>query len=200
MGTTHKWFALAASSNCYYSRNILSAGRSLTLFAVPTYLLAVTFDPESISLRPVAPGDEDFLFAVYASSRGDDLESLGWSGDQIHEFLQMQYEAQQRFLKSEYGRAADQIILVDGAAVGRLLIERRDHEIRGVDVALLPEFRNQGIGSWLFAQLQSEATQARKPLRIQVIRFSPAIPLLERLGFVRTSETGTHYQMEWRPE
>jgi hypothetical protein len=34
---------------------------------------------------------------------------------------------------------------------------------------------------------------------LQVIRFSRAINLFERLGFVRTSETGTHFQMEWKP-
>ena len=172
----------------------------MTRFAVPTYLLPMPFDPKSLSLRPAAAADEDFLFDLYASSRGDDLASLGWSPDQVREFLRMQYEAQQRFLKNEYRRADDQIILIDGRTAGRLLVERRDHEIRGIDVALLPEFRNQGIGSWLFAQLQSESARTRKPLRIQVIRFNPAIALLERLGFSRTSETATHFQMEWRAD
>ena len=158
------------------------------------------FDPKTISLRPAAAGDEEFLFTLYASSRDDDLRELEWDEDRISEFLRMQYEAHQRFLKSEYQFADDQIVLMNGEGIGRVLVERRDHEICGVDIALLPEFRNQGIGSWLFAQLQSEATRTRKPLRIQVIRFSPAIKLLERLGFVRTSETGTHYQMEWQAE
>jgi GNAT superfamily N-acetyltransferase len=155
------------------------------------------FDPETLSLRPAAAGDEEFLFTLYASSRDDDLRELEWDKDRISEFLRMQYEAQQRFIKSEYRFADDQIVLMNGAGIGRVLVERRDHEIRGVDIALLPEFRNQGIGTWLIAQLQSEVSRAHKPLRIQVIRFSPAISLLERLGFARTSETGTHYQMEW---
>jgi GNAT superfamily N-acetyltransferase len=155
------------------------------------------FDPETLSLRAAAAGDEEFLFSLYASSRDDDLRELQWDDDRISEFLRMQYEAQQRFIKSEYQVADDQVVLMNGAGIGRILVERRDHEIRGVDIALLPEFRNQGIGSWLIAQLQSEASRAHKPLRIQVIRFSRAISLLERLGFARTSETGTHYQMEW---
>ena len=113
----------------------------------PSYLATMGFESEAISLRPVAPGDEEFLFAVYASSRGDDLESLGWNSAQIREFLESQYEAHRRVLQSEYRHAEDQVILVNGAAAGRLLVERRDHEIRGVDVALLPEFRNQGIGT-----------------------------------------------------
>ena len=181
-------------------KKVILASAALMYHSEPSYLATMGFESEAISLRPVAPGDEEFLFAVYASSRGDDLESLGWSSAQIREFLESQYEAHRRVLQSDYRRAEDQIILVNGAAAGRLLVERRDHEIRGVDVSLLPEFRNQGIGALLLVQLQTEATRAQKPLRIQVIRFSPAIGLLERLGFVRTSETGTHYQMEWRPE
>jgi len=157
-------------------------------------------DPNSLSLRLVGPEDEQFLFTVYASSRSNELESLGWNADQIREFLQMQYAAQERFLESEYRRADDRIIMMNGEPVGRLLVERRDHEIRCIDVALLPQFRNRGIGSRLFAQLQSESSRTGKPLRIQVIRFSPAVALFERLGFVRTSETGTHFQMEWQVE
>lgn len=160
----------------------------------------MALDPEKLSFRPATVDDEAFLFNLYASSRGDDLRQLEWEEQRINEFLKLQFEAQQRFLENEYRRPDDRIVLMNGEAIGRVLVERRDHEIRGVDVALLPEFRNKGIGSWLITQIQSEASRARKPLRIQVIRFSPAVALLERLGFVRTSETGTHFQMEWQAD
>ena len=153
----------------------------------------------SISLRPVTAGDEDFLLEVYKSSRGDDLRGLGWAEDRISEFLDMQYEAQQRFYESEYKRVADEIILLAGKPAGRMIVERRDYEIRGVDLALLPEHRGAGVGAFLIAKLQEEAKRVNKPLRFQVIRFNRAVSLFERLGFVRTSETGTHFQMEWTP-
>ena len=111
----------------------------------------------------------------------------------------MQYEAQQHFYESEYKRADDEIILWEGEPAGRLVVERREHEIRCVDVALLPEHRNSGIGTFLIQELQNEARREKKPLRLQVIRFNRAVNLFERLGFVRTSETGTHFQMEWTP-
>jgi GNAT superfamily N-acetyltransferase len=153
----------------------------------------------SISVRPVTDGDEEFLLEVYKSSRGDDLRGLDWDENRISEFLGMQYEAQQHFYESEYTRAADEIVLVAGKPAGRLIVEYCEHEIRCIDLALLPEHRNGGVGSWLIRQLQEESTRARKPLRLQVIRFNRAVNLLERLGFVRTSETGTHFQMEWTP-
>jgi len=151
----------------------------------------------SIRLRPATPEDEQFLLKVYKSSRGDDLRELGWDEDRISEFLDMQYEAQQRFLESEYKRVTDQIVLLEEEPAGHLFVERRDHEIRCIDIALLPEYRNAGIGALLLRQLQDEAERAGKPLRLQIIRFSRAVSLLDRLGFVRTSETGTHFQMEW---
>ena len=153
---------------------------------------------QSISVRPVTVEDEDLLLEIYKSSRGDDLRGLGWAEDRISEFLGMQYEAQQHFDESEYKQAADEIILWKGEPAGRLIVERREHKIRCVDVALLPAHRNRGIGTFLIRKLQDEARHERKPLRLRVIRFNRAVSLFERSGFVRTSETGTHFQMEWR--
>jgi len=155
---------------------------------------------ESISLRAATTEDDEFLLELYKSSRGDDLRELGWDEHRISEFLDMQYEAQQRFNRDEYPQAVDQIVLLEGKPVGRWLVERREQEIRGVDLALLPADRNRGLGSFLIRRLQDEARRADQPLRLQVIRFSRAVNLFERLGFTRTSETGTHFQMEWQPE
>jgi GNAT superfamily N-acetyltransferase len=153
----------------------------------------------SISLRPIAPEDSTFLLNLYKSSRGDDLRGLGWDDERISEFLDMQYEAHQRFHASEYKKAVDQVVLRGNEAVGRVTFEPREHEIRCVELALLPGHRNVGIGTRLIRELQTEAKRQKKPLRLQVIRFSRSVSLFERLGFQRISETGTHFQMEWRP-
>ena len=154
---------------------------------------------DSISFRPVTDGDEQFLLELYRSSRGDDLRGFDWDEDRISEFLGMQYESQKLFYQTDYQRATDEIVLIEGQPAGRLIVERREHEIRCVDIALLPAHRGSGVGSFLIRKLQDETAQINKPLRLQVIRFSRAVTLFERLGFVRTSETGTHFQMEWRP-
>ena len=79
------------------------------------------------------------------------------------------------------------------------MFEPREHEIRCVDLALLPPHRNSGVGTQLLRDLQNDAKRQKKPIRLQVIRFSRAVSLFERLGFQRISETGTHFQMEWTP-
>ena len=92
----------------------------------------------SISLRPVTTEDAPFLLTLYKSSRGDDLRGLGWEEERVSEFLDMQYEAQQRFHANEYQQPVDQIVMRDGEPIGRLMFEPREHEIRCVDIALQP--------------------------------------------------------------
>jgi GNAT superfamily N-acetyltransferase len=154
---------------------------------------------DSISTRPVTRDDADFLLLLYKSSRGDDLRGLGWDEDRIDEFLGMQYQAQQKFYESDNQNTIDEIILLDGESAGRLIVKRSEDDIRCIDLALLPEYRSRGAGTVLLRKLQEEASAANKPLRLQVIRFNRAVGLFERLGFVRISETGTHFQMEWTP-
>ena len=154
---------------------------------------------DPIIFRPVTEADKDFLLELYQSSRGDDLRGLDWDEGRISEFLSFQYEAQQVFYEIDYQQASDEVLLIEGEPAGRLIVDRREHEIRCVEIALLPAHRGAGVGTLLIQRLQDEASQTNKPLRLQVIRFSRAVNLFERLGFVRTSETGTHFQMEWRP-
>src|SRR2546430_14447283 len=153
---------------------------------------------ESITLRPVHETDEDFLIELYKSSRGDDLRGLGWDEDRISEFLEMQYVAQ-RNLQGDHQRVSDQLVLMSGKPIGRLVVETSADEIRCVDLALLADYRNRGVGTLLIQRLQEQARPANIPLRLQVIRFNRAVSLFERLGFRRTRETGTHFQMEWLP-
>ena len=94
---------------------------------------------------------------------------------------------------------------MDGQPAGRLYVSREEDDIRIVDVALLPEYCNRGIGTTLLRGLQSEAAAAGKPLatagrllRIHVERFNPALRLYERLGFHPIADRGVYLFMEWR--
>ena len=90
-------------------------------------------------------------------------------------------------------------MLMSGKPIGRLSVATRADEIRCVDLALLADYRNQGVGNAAHSTTPGAGAPANLPLRLQVIRFNRAVNLFERLGFRRTSETGTHFQMEWLP-
>jgi predicted GNAT family acetyltransferase len=89
------------------------------------------------------------------------------------------------------------VIVVDGQPVGRLYVARWAEEIRVVDIAVLPEYRNRGIGSALLRDLMAEAAAAGKPLSIHVERFNPAVRLYARLGFAPAGDAGVYLLMRW---
>ena len=161
----------------------------------------VTNDGRSaaISLRSVRPDDRAFLLSVYASTREPELATVvDWDAAQKAAFVRMQFDAQHAYYQEHYAAASFDIILVGGQPAGRLYFERALEEFRIIDIALLPEFCNRGIGTTMLKGLQSEAAAAGKPLRIHVERFNPALRLYERLGFRQIDDRGVYLFMEWR--
>ena len=150
-----------------------------------------------LNLRPATPDDEPFLLEVYASTRIDELAALGWNDDQKLAFIKMQFLARER----TYPRVDDRIILLDGRAVGRMLVDRNEAEILLRDIALLTEYRNTGIGSRLINDLMQEAAAAGKPIKLHVVSSSPAVRLYERLGFRRSGDESevAYLEMKWVP-
>ena len=54
---------------------------------------------EAITLRPVSPADEKFLCDVYSSTRTEELAQVPWGDEQKAAFLQMQFDAQDRYYR-----------------------------------------------------------------------------------------------------
>ncbi len=153
----------------------------------------------AIELRPIRPGDEPFLYEVYASTRQEELAVVPWDDAQKAAFLQMQFAAQHAHYQEHFAGAAFDIVLVDGQPAGRLYVARWPGEIRIIDVAILPTFRNRQLGTRLITRLQEEAAVARKPVRIHVERLNPALRLYERLGFRTIEDKGVYLFLEWQP-
>jgi predicted GNAT family acetyltransferase len=68
-----------------------------------------------------------------------------------------------------------------------------------VDIALVPEFRNAGIGTALLRDLLAEGAAAGKRVSIHVERFNPALRLYARLGFRQVEDKGVYLLLEWTP-
>lgn len=154
--------------------------------------------PSLLALRPVAPGDEQLLLAVYASTRADELAQIPWAEAQREAFLKMQLAARDRSYRMYYQGLEDRIILFDNRPAGRLLVVRGSEEFRLADIALLPEYRRAGIGTALVKELMEEAGRRGLPLRLQVEKPNEqARRLYERLGFTTKGENDTHFQMEY---
>ena len=156
-------------------------------------------DTPTVAFRSIRPDDEPFLYRVYASTREEELRPVDWTPAQKAAFLLQQFQAQHAFYQEQYARARFEVILRDGEPIGRLYVDRRDDEVRIVDIALLPEHRSTGIGSGILRSLLAEAAGAGKPVRVHVERLNPARRLYDRLGFVPIEDKGVYWLLEWRP-
>ena len=156
--------------------------------------------PASITLRSVQDTDAAFLLAVYASTRAAELSLVNWSTEQKQDFVEMQFNAQKAHYARYYPAAEYSIILRDGAPIGRLIVDRSGPKLLLMDIVLLPEHCNQGIGTGIIHDLMAEADQAGKPVRLHVESFNPARRLYQRLGFYPVGESGIYYEMEWKAD
>jgi ribosomal protein S18 acetylase RimI-like enzyme len=155
-----------------------------------------TVDYSTISFRPVVAEDHEFLAALYASTREDELRDTGWPDAQKAAFLRMQFEAQLAHYAEHYAEAERNIILLAGEPIGRLWIYRMPSEIRIVDISLIPSARKRGIGRFLLERVIAEAAAKRAKVTIHVERFNPAMHLYQRLGFGKVREVGPYDFME----
>ena len=153
-----------------------------------------------ITLRPWTRDDLDFLFQVYAGTREGELAILDWTSEQKYAFIKMQFEAQHKYYHENWPKASYLIIEDDERPVGRLYVDRRPKEIRIIDIALIKEARNKGIGGRLITRLIDEARETKLPLTIHVEEFNPARNLYDRLGFKHVSDQLPYILMEWKSE
>lgn len=152
----------------------------------------------NLTVRPEQPQpDEAFLFELYTSTRQEELDAWGWSAEMRRQFLTMQFRASQG-LREAFPGAEFQIVLVDGVNAGRFVVQRTREQLQVVDMALLPPYRNAGLGAALLQRVFGEAAATKKPLRLEVFKTNRAARLYQRLGFVIIAETELLYQMEWR--
>jgi len=157
----------------------------------------VSNEAATISLRPTEAEDEAFLYEVYASTRAEEMAAWGWDERQRELFLKMQLKARDQSHPMYYHGIDDRIILCGNEKAGRLIVSRNPEEIRLVDISLLPEYRNAGIGTSLIKALFAEADENGRAIRLQVDKANvEARRLYERLGFSLIGETQTHLQME----
>lgn len=149
--------------------------------------------------RLVSSEDISFLYEVYASTRQEELEKTGWTFSEKEVFLRSQFDAQHRYYSEHYPDAAYEIIALEDQCIGRFYVDHRKDEIRLMDIALLPAYRNQGIGSRLLHALLEKAQARNKPVRIHVEQFNPAMRLYKRLGFRHLEDRGIYQFMAWAP-
>jgi GNAT superfamily N-acetyltransferase len=160
----------------------------------------MTSELPNISLRDTTPEDEEFLTQLYGTVRADELAMTNWSAEYRDAFIRMQFAAQQVHYRTHYPTGVHEIILLDGQPVGRIYWADLKDERHFLDITILPDYRNRGIGTPIIKRHLDEAASAGKPARIFVESYNPSLRLFTRLGFTPIKEDGALLLLEWRAD
>jgi len=150
-----------------------------------------------LSFRAICAGDQSFLAQLYASTRAAELAAVPWSDAEKQTFLLAQFQFQHRYYQEHFPVARFDVIEWAGAAIGRVYVNIENNNIRLIDIALLPEYQQRGIGTFILRDLMQQASQLGGYLRLYVELNNPAYLWYERLGFVAIGTNGVYQQMEW---
>ena len=160
----------------------------------------MTLPPEPISTRPALPADLEFLAHVYKGTRQDEMDAWGWPAAQQEAFARMQFQARRMWYASMYPNAVECIILYGDIAAGSMIALSSANELRLVDISILPEHRNRGIGAHLISNLMKRAEALSHAFTLSVLRSNRAIRLYQRLGLQpKPGGDGAYLEMEYKP-
>ena len=156
--------------------------------------------PGGVVLRPIADDDLPFLLDLYASTRADELAVTPWSEAERRAFCDSQFAFQDASYRTSYPGARFDVVEVGGAPVGRLLVATGPREVEVLDIALVPGWRNRGLGTQLLRRLQADAAAHGRTVVLMVEPGSPAERLYRRLGFRLRTDGELHRELTWEAE
>jgi ribosomal protein S18 acetylase RimI-like enzyme len=141
-----------------------------------------------MQIRPST--EEDFTFLR-------DLHHRAYRDLIVRQFGAWNDEAQDAFFEQSLREAPFAIIEHDGTRIGAIAVREDTEALHIIELQILPEWQNRGIGTALVREQLEAAESRRKPVRLRVLRQNRARELYERLGFAITGQTQTHYFMAW---
>jgi len=156
------------------------------------------FNKHKISLRGIKKADKFYLNYLFTVTRVEDFSLLWHDIENEYGYSDMTFTAQESFYKKRYPDAKDFIVMSGDLFVGRIIIEETERYFRLIEIMLLPEFRNNGIGGSLLSGLLRDAQCKEKTILLNVYKENKAFRLYKRFGFVIIGETNFSYCMRWK--
>ena len=142
--------------------------------------------------RPATREDEPFLQRLFASARASIFAALPLPEEQKLAFIAMQYRARQQHYRAQFPEPDETVLEKDGEPVGALILHRGSEVWRILDISVLEEVRNRGIGTHALNQVLLEAPRS---VALSVEAHNPAKRLYERLGFRDVDSDGIFVEM-----
>lgn len=134
-----------------------------------------------VGLRPATAADSDFCFQVHRAALGEYVAAI-WGWDD---------EIQRGYHDRAFAPGRWQVITVDGADAGLLVVEYRPAEVCLGRIELGPSWQGRGIGGRLLRWLIGVAAERGQPLVLEVLAVNTrAHAFYLRHGFRETGRRG----------
>jgi len=150
-----------------------------------------------LAFRPIGPADFDFLRALYAEVRRDELAPLPWPADAKAAFLADQFRLQHAHYTKYYAEAEFLLIARSREPIGRIYLHRSAREICLMEISLLESERGSGLGGVMIETVLAMAADEACDVTLHVEPNNRAKHLYERVGFVASTLEGAYVPMRW---
>jgi len=87
---------------------------------------------------------------------------------------------------------------LDREPVATVSSSLHDDHLRVNELAVLPQFQNRGLGSFLLLRELAGARSMGLPVRLHTFRLNRALRFYQRHGFVITTRRDAYIDLEWR--
>lgn len=152
----------------------------------------------TLRLRPEQDDDDAFRFVLFCHSRPAELGRLQIEPAAYEQLMRFQYRAQTMSYRTAFPAARFDIVELDGAPIGRIVIDRSGRHIEIIDWAITPQMRGRGIGTAMMRAVLEEARQASRQVRLRVASGNDAaLRLYLRLGFEPVATIPFHTELAW---
>src|SRR5207245_6048427 len=111
-----------------------------------------------------------------------------------------QFRAQDSYYREQFPNSEYKLMLLDEERVGRIIMFRDKSEIRILDITVLPQYRNAGIGTALIRKEMNDGAKSGLAVEIYVENTNPSLRLFERLGFSVIKEDGFNLLLQFLPK
>lgn len=143
-----------------------------------------------IDFRPATADDFAFFFQLHKDTLGPYVDQV-WGWDD---------EDQRAHLRRTIDYDATQVIVADEVDIGRLKVERRQHEVYLGLIEIAPSHQGRGIGGHIVRGVLDDAFADGKRVCLNVLRVNTAAyRLYRRLGFAEAAASEVRFAMVAQP-